>query len=57
MDPKEIDGRLMALQGQRDEAMNRIVVLSGKMILLNARVKELEEQLGKTDDDRQAAQE
>ena len=41
MNPTEIDGRIIALQQQRDEALNRLVILSGKLAVLEKELAEL----------------
>ena len=40
MDTVEIDGRLMMLQQQRDEAMNRCVILAGQIAILQKQLQE-----------------
>lgn len=42
MEPAEIDGRIMMLQQQRDEAMNRCVVMAGQLHLLQKKLEEKE---------------
>ncbi len=45
MDENHINGMLAALQSQRDQAMNGVVALHGRVAVLEARVKELEAEL------------
>lgn len=39
----EIDGRLMMLQQQRDEAMNRCVILAGQLAVIQKELAGLKE--------------
>jgi len=39
---KEIDGRIIALTSQREQALNQVVLISGQMALLQAKLEEVQ---------------
>ncbi len=47
MNEAEFNARLAALEAQRNEQANRVVMMAGMMAVKDARIKELEAQLPK----------
>jgi hypothetical protein len=43
MEPAEIDGRIMMLQQQRDDALNRVVIMAGQLNKLAQDLAQLKE--------------
>ena len=47
MSETEVNARIGALAAQRNEALDRVVILAGMLAMKDARIKELEAQLPK----------
>lgn len=46
----EIDARFAALEAQRNEALNRLVIAHGQIVERDARIKELEAKIEKPEE-------